>query len=488
MAQGNPFVVLNNATTEFSRNSPHLDEPHASNAERVAGAALALSDTPYPAALPSNQATTRRTVSRRGVVWLGQTCNLHCDFCYFIDRVHTNSHPEHAFMPLEKAKEICRTLVETYGNSAVDIEGGEPTLYPHILELIAYCSQIGLYPTLITNAIVLDDADRCRKMRDAGLRDLKISIHGLGEVHDHVVGRQGAHKRQIKAIRNMRELGIPFRFNTVLTPGVLPQLPDIARLAVSTGALCVNWLGYNPHEDQLGKAKRRNLIPNFTELRTTLTEALDILQAANIETNVRYMPVCMVEPRHRECIYDYQQLFYDHREWDLASWGWTTLPPQRNSAGAASDPVAVTSLALWVRLHRPMRWAASVPYVGPLLSIKRLVSHQATRRLLLQFQRLLTRISGSGFSSNRAALYNEVARLHARFDCRMEFDKSCHSCAARYICSGILCDYHEVFGRGEVQPIPGPAFRDPLHFIRNQKKLVETEDEGWALPVSDGGV
>ena len=40
MAQGNPFVVLNNATTEFSRNSPHLDEPHASNAERVAGAPI----------------------------------------------------------------------------------------------------------------------------------------------------------------------------------------------------------------------------------------------------------------------------------------------------------------------------------------------------------------------------------------------------------------------------------------------------------------
>jgi hypothetical protein len=301
-----------------------------------------------------------------------------------------------------------------------------------------------------------------------------------------VVGRKGAHERQMKAIRNMRELGIPFRFNTVLTPSVICQLPAIARLAVRTGALCVNWLGYNPHEDQLGKAKRWNLIPNFTELRAPLTEALDILQAANIETNVRYMPVCMVEARHRECIYDYQQLFYDHREWDLASWGWTTLPPQRNSAGPTSDPVSVNSLAMWVRLHRPMRWVTSLPYLGPLLSIKRLVNHEATRRLLLQFQRLLTRMTSSGFSSDRAALYGEVARLHARFDCRMEFEKGCHSCGARYICSGILCDYHQVFGRGEVRPIPGPAFRDALHYIRNQNKLVETEDESWALSMPAG--
>ena len=95
------------------------------------------------------------------MVWLGQTCNLHCEFCYFIDRVHEKSHPEHAFMPLEKAKQICRTLVDTYGNTSLDIEGGEPTLYPRILELISYCVEIGLYPTLITNAIVLDDLVVC---------------------------------------------------------------------------------------------------------------------------------------------------------------------------------------------------------------------------------------------------------------------------------------------------------------------------------------
>ena len=34
-------------------------------------------------------------------------------------------HPEHAFMPIEKAKKICRTLVEVYGNTSIDIEGGE---------------------------------------------------------------------------------------------------------------------------------------------------------------------------------------------------------------------------------------------------------------------------------------------------------------------------------------------------------------------------
>ena len=54
-------------------------------------------------------------------------------------------------MTLEKAKAICHTLRHYYGDTSIDIQGREPTIYPDILELIGYCDAIGLYPTLITN-------------------------------------------------------------------------------------------------------------------------------------------------------------------------------------------------------------------------------------------------------------------------------------------------------------------------------------------------
>jgi sulfatase maturation enzyme AslB (radical SAM superfamily) len=95
-----------------------------------AGARLATTST--PAARPAYIASTTRKITRRGILWLGQTCNLRCHFCYFLDRIEDEHHPEHAFMSLEKAKEICRTLVEHYGNNSIDIQGGEPTLYPQI--------------------------------------------------------------------------------------------------------------------------------------------------------------------------------------------------------------------------------------------------------------------------------------------------------------------------------------------------------------------
>jgi pyruvate-formate lyase-activating enzyme len=476
------FVVLNNRTAGTPERAQQTGLARQDIIDYSAAASLC--HTEHPAPLPEYASTAARSVSRRGVIWLGQTCNLHCTFCYFIDRIHDNKHPEHAFMPLDKAKRICRTLVDVYGNTAVDIEGGEPTLYPQIMELLAYCREIGLHPTLITNAITLDDKERCRRLFAAGVRDFKISIHGLGSIHDELVGRKGASRRQMAAIRNLRELGIPFRFNVVLTPAALEQLADIARLAVTTGALCVNWLGYNPHEDQLGKPERKNLIPNFTTLRPNLTEALDILYAAGIETTVRYVPVCTLEERHRECAYDYQQLFYDHREWDLASWSWTTLPPQRDARGPLSEPVSIASLAWWVRIHQPIAWASKIPFLGSLLSIKRLVNHPGARKLLFRIQRFLIQ-SGRPFDADRrVALYNRLSRLHARFDCRTTYEAGCKACAAREICSGVLLDYHETFGTGEVSTIKGAAIQDPLHYIRSQKKLVETADESWALAAS----
>src|SRR5215472_15405050 len=156
---------------------------------------------------PSVRVTRSRTITRRGVMWLGQTCNLRCYFCYFLDRIETKSHPEHEFMSLEKAKLICKTLVDRYKNNAIDIQGGEPTIWQPILELVRYCHAIGLEPTLITNALVLDNIETCRKYKDAGIRDFLVSVHGIGEVHDRVVVRQGAHVRQMKALRNLREIG-----------------------------------------------------------------------------------------------------------------------------------------------------------------------------------------------------------------------------------------------------------------------------------------
>jgi hypothetical protein len=102
--------------------------------------------------------------------------------------------------------------------------------------------------------------------------------------------------------------------------------------------------------------------------------------------------------------------------------------------------------------------------------------------VLYAVQRLLPRAPISVSQESKAVVYGDVARLHARVDCSSVHTTRCGRCDARRICSGLYRDYVDVYGSDEPRPIAaGGAITDPLHYIRRQRKLVETEDEPWAL-------
>jgi MoaA/NifB/PqqE/SkfB family radical SAM enzyme len=429
--------------------------------------ALELSVYPFRSQTPRYFESRARKITRRGILWLGQTCNLRCEFCYFLDRITNDSHPEHAFMTLEKAKEICRILAQQYGNNSIDIQGGEPTLWSPIYDLVAYCASIGLSPTVITNAQVLANPGVAARYKQAGIRDFLVSVQGLGNVYDSLVGVDGAHRRQMKALRNLQEQGIPFRFNTVLSKLVLPQLTDIACLAIHTGAEVVNFLGFNPFNDQeTGKRSSRN-VPRYDELRPLLNEALDILADANIESNVRYLPFCVVSERHRRSVYDFQQIPYDLHENDFASWSWTDLPAQRERAAPLSPPPALGPRLRLGPLRGPLRrFAARLPVVGSSL-------HRIKQRLEFGW-------AERNASTPLEEKYRDDARIRAREYTGYKHVPPCSTCDVKNICDGFYGDYAALFGYAEARPIfIGKDIDDPQYFSRHQSKKIHPSDLGW---------
>jgi MoaA/NifB/PqqE/SkfB family radical SAM enzyme len=284
-----------------------------------------------------------------------------------------------------------------------------------------------------------------------------VSVHGIGEVHDRVVVYPGAHVRQMKALRNLREVGIPFRFNCVLSKPVVAQLPEVAELAVRTGALVLNFLAFNPFADQAKEGKRSaNNVPRYREISAKLTQALDILDAAGVEANVRYLPLCMVEERHRKSMYNYQQLSYDQHEWDFLSWSWTTQQSQRMKEGGLSGTVPISTQGLVSRFRKPAEKFMKVPVLGP-----------AAVRLNEEVGQFLDR------HRDKDALYRQNARTRAEI--RTEYDKcdECQQCSVKSICDGFHRDYFEMFGMDEARAIKTPQpIDDPLHYIRRQQKVV----------------
>lgn len=99
-------------------------------------------------------------------------CNLSCTYCNEFDKT---SSP----IPLHTLKERAKKIKEL-GAFSICLTGGEPTMHPHLTDLICYCrSELGFFKTsLITNGYYLTPK-MIKDLNEAGLQDLQISIDGV---------------------------------------------------------------------------------------------------------------------------------------------------------------------------------------------------------------------------------------------------------------------------------------------------------------------
>jgi MoaA/NifB/PqqE/SkfB family radical SAM enzyme len=97
-------------------------------------------------------------------------CNLSCAYCNEYD---DNSKP----VPISTLYERVNRLA-SLGTTIITISGGEPLLHPDLDQLIAHIRRHGMVAGMITNGYLLT-ADRIRKLNEAGLEHLQISIDNV---------------------------------------------------------------------------------------------------------------------------------------------------------------------------------------------------------------------------------------------------------------------------------------------------------------------
>ncbi len=139
----------------------------------------------------------RRDLTRRGVLWLGLRCDIRCKFCY------DNHVPasEKGWLGADDAIKALEKFRFYYHNEFVDLMGGEPTLHPAILGIVAHAAKIGLRPTVITHGMHLAKPERARAFAEAGIHDFLVSIHGIGDTVRAIHGRgKNNHARQARAL------------------------------------------------------------------------------------------------------------------------------------------------------------------------------------------------------------------------------------------------------------------------------------------------
>ncbi len=95
-------------------------------------------------------------------------CNMNCTVCY------QKGNEERDVVDINYFEEVCKQLSHQVFFRLI---GGEPTLSPHILDFIKIGRKYNHIVTVVTNAIKLADIDYCRKLIDAGVSAIALSLN-----------------------------------------------------------------------------------------------------------------------------------------------------------------------------------------------------------------------------------------------------------------------------------------------------------------------
>ncbi|AFY48967.1 radical SAM additional 4Fe4S-binding domain protein [Nostoc sp. PCC 7524] len=147
-------------------------------------------------------------------------CNLACQHCG-----SRAGHTRAKELSTQEALDLVKQMADV-GITEVTLIGGEAFLRPDWLEIAQAINQAGMHCGMTTGGygITLETA---RRMKEAGIKVVSVSVDGLEATHDRLRGRQGSWQWAFKTMSHLKEVGIPFGCNTQINRLSAPEFPSI---------------------------------------------------------------------------------------------------------------------------------------------------------------------------------------------------------------------------------------------------------------------
>lgn len=223
---------------------------------------------------------------KRVDVKIGFLCNNNCRFCV---QAHRKKHGNRSFSQikgdLEESRKSCDSVVFT---------GGEPTIHPNILELVAYARDLGYKVIQIqSNGRRFSYLDFCEKMIEAGATEFGPALHGhRRQLHNFLTRSPGSFDQTVQGIRNLKELGQRVMTNTVVVKPNYRYLAEIASLLVSLGVDQYQLAFVHP----IGNAYANydSIVPCVSLASPCIHQALQVGIDAGVRVMAEAMPYCMM--------------------------------------------------------------------------------------------------------------------------------------------------------------------------------------------------
>jgi len=233
-------------------------------------------------------------------VHLTDICNSKCSFCIVDSPFVTDDSISR--------KRVSRFLRENAdkGFEAVNIHGGEPTIRRDFLEILDEIRELG-YPAVLlqTNGRKLAHMSYARTVVEKGVGLFIVSMHGAtGLTQDRISKSLGSFEQAVKGIRNVKELGVKIRTNSVVCKDNFTELPDIADLCMDLGADHVNISALHT----AGTALRNfaEVTPRYDEIQPYVLEAVDRAVRRDRVITLEGFPYCAI-PGYEKYMIDWTE-------------------------------------------------------------------------------------------------------------------------------------------------------------------------------------
>ncbi len=189
---------------------------------------------------------------------------------------------------------------------------GEPTLHPKLVGMVQRASFLGYQSIgLVTNGRLLGKNGLGRRLVDAGLTEVTVSIHShRPEIHDRMVGRR-AFLQTLHGLDLMvaaRAGGLVVKTSTVVTLVNLPDLTETVSFLAGRGVEVVN-LNYVEPAGKAALAFDR-LAPRMSEVAAVVSR---IPEGCCRELVVTGMPPCLLGGAGRSGLREIIWLFKEGR-------------------------------------------------------------------------------------------------------------------------------------------------------------------------------
>lgn len=218
---------------------------------------------------------------------LGYDCNNRCRHCYA-----SSSGFSSEWMPLSFGKEIMAVLKKEGAETCL-LLGGEPTLYPDLINLVSFGAETGLEMIVISNGRLFKDKNFTKHLFSAGLSRVVVSLVGADEKIHNRITRSSGFTETIDGISSCVESG---QVNALITISRenSRQIVDTIKFAYSLG---VGQVILNCAIPILGKASAvANQSLNPAEVASVIDKVFAFAKKDNFSFRVNAtFPLCLLE-------------------------------------------------------------------------------------------------------------------------------------------------------------------------------------------------